>query len=76
MRIPTIKVVSAEQEQGFYLLNKSDFDSSIHKEFIPSKAELVKQAENLGIKVTTKTTVEKLVDLVKKEESKIIEEDL
>jgi len=76
MRCPTIKIVS-DNEQGFKIINESDFDESIHQRFIPTKEELLQEAKVLGVKVGGRSKPETIAKQI--EEAKntgLIEEDI
>ena len=75
MRTPTTKIV-ANNEQGFIVINESDFDENKHKRFIPTKEELMKEAERLGVKTSGRAKPETIMEKIKKAESGLIEEDI
>ena len=77
MRVPTIKVV-ADNPRGYMIINEEDFDSTKHKEYIPSKDELMKEAKELGVEVGGRSKPETILSKIKKakEDIGIKEEDI
>lgn len=77
MRIPTMKI-QADNKEGFIIINKSDFDPSKHKEFTPSKGELLKEAKELGVEVGGRAKPETIASKIEEAKKKIgglLEED-
>lgn len=75
MRIPTIKVV-ANNRLGYMIINEGDFDSSKHKEFVPSKDELMKEAKELGVTVGGRAKPETIMEKIREVKNTLIEEDI
>lgn len=77
MRIPT-KKIAADNRRGYIIINESDFDPSKHKEFIPSKGELLKEAKELGVEVGGRAKPETIASKIEEAKNKIgglLEED-
>lgn len=76
MSCPTVKV-KCDNEQGFYIINESDFDEKNHNLFVESDSEEIKKGSKAwyGAKLTDKgiefdvdAPVKKLKELLKEDE--------
>lgn len=65
MRVPTIRI-KADNEQGFVIINESDFDENKMALYVPGKAQLLKEAEQAGVKVDGRSKPETILKKISK----------
>ncbi len=71
MRCKTVKVVTAD---GFKIINESDMTDS-DQLYVPSKQEILKEAEEAGLKVNPRESAEKISKKVQEAKNTLLEED-
>lgn len=61
--LPTIRVKNPNEDVGFMIINEADFEAEtmvLFEEVATEKADLIKQAAELGIKTDGRRSVERL----------------